>query len=65
MTGPIPAQTASPRICPNCDGFASAAVSSGARDARGHLPTITVDCPACHGTGAVPAPIAQLVGGRA
>ncbi|MFF3931572.1 hypothetical protein [Streptomyces hirsutus] len=44
-----------PRICPACDGFASAAVTLGGRDARGHLRTITVDCPACHGTGVVSA----------
>ncbi|QKV93018.1 hypothetical protein HUT19_15685 [Streptomyces sp. NA02950] len=40
-----------PRICPACDGFASAAISLGGRDARGNLRTITVHCPTCHGTG--------------
>ncbi|MFE0509634.1 hypothetical protein [Streptomyces sp. NPDC058964] len=40
-----------PRICPACDGFASAAVTLGGRDAHGHLRTITAHCPACHGTG--------------
>ncbi|MFF7237201.1 hypothetical protein [Streptomyces collinus] len=40
-----------PRICPDCDGFASAAVTLGGRDALGHLRTITAHCPACHGTG--------------
>jgi DnaJ-class molecular chaperone len=44
-----------PRICPACDGFATAAVTLGGRDSRGHLRTLTVDCPACHGTGTVPA----------
>lgn len=39
------------RICPACDGFASAAITLGGRDARGHLRTITAHCPACHGTG--------------
>ncbi|WP_425833026.1 hypothetical protein [Streptomyces fractus] len=49
MQHPPPATA---RVCSNCDGFASAAVSSGLdRDARGHLPTVTVDCPVCHGTG--------------
>jgi DnaJ-class molecular chaperone len=43
----------SPRICPACDGFASAAVTLGGRDARGHLRTITAHCPACQGTGTV------------
>ncbi|MFF4132227.1 hypothetical protein ACFY1B_11915 [Streptomyces mirabilis] len=39
------------RICPNCDGFASAAVTLGGRDRNGNLRTITAHCPACHGTG--------------
>ncbi|AZQ34839.1 hypothetical protein EJ357_16205 [Streptomyces cyaneochromogenes] len=54
MTGPNPATTTTARICPNCDGFATAAISSGGRDARGHLHTLTVDCSACHGTGTLP-----------
>ncbi|MGW2379116.1 hypothetical protein [Streptomyces sp. NPDC001658] len=53
MTNRAPARAATARICPNCDGFATAAVSSGARDASGRLPTLTVDCPTCHGTGTV------------
>ncbi|MGW1673451.1 hypothetical protein [Streptomyces sp. NPDC002324] len=40
-----------PRICPNCDGHASAAITLGGRDHHGHLRTITAHCPACHGTG--------------
>ncbi|WP_426568636.1 hypothetical protein [Streptomyces canus] len=44
-----------PRICPACDGFATVAITLGGRDSRGHLRTLTTDCPACHGTGAVPA----------
>ncbi|MFF5100944.1 hypothetical protein [Streptomyces sp. NPDC000134] len=40
-----------PRICPNCDGFASAAITTGGRTSRGHLRTITTHCPACRGTG--------------
>ncbi|MFJ9903889.1 hypothetical protein ACIRVK_13455 [Streptomyces sp. NPDC101152] len=65
MTGPLKATPASARICPNCDGFATAAISSGGRDTRGHLNTITVDCRVCSGTGTVPAPALQLAGGRA
>ncbi|PTM86258.1 hypothetical protein [Streptomyces sp. VMFN-G11Ma] len=65
MTGPTPATTISVRICPNCDGFASVAISSGGRDAREHLHTLTVDCPVCDGHGTVLAPAVQLAGGRA
>jgi DnaJ-class molecular chaperone len=43
--------TPPPRICPNCDGFASAAITLGGRDPHGHLRTITAHCPACQGTG--------------
>ncbi|MFE0331689.1 hypothetical protein ACFW08_33750 [Streptomyces sp. NPDC058960] len=43
--------TPSPRICPNCDGFASVAITLGGRDRHGHLRTITAHCPACQGTG--------------
>ncbi|GGT62839.1 hypothetical protein ABT368_32380 [Streptomyces althioticus] len=43
------------RVCPSCDGFATAAITLGGRDRHGHLRTITVHCPACHGTGTVTA----------
>ncbi|PAZ13832.1 hypothetical protein CLM62_20240 [Streptomyces sp. SA15] len=43
--------TSPPRICPNCDGFASAAITTGGRDRHGHLRTVTADCFVCHGTG--------------
>ncbi|MDX2643113.1 hypothetical protein PV341_05910 [Streptomyces sp. PA03-1a] len=39
------------RICPACDGFASAAITLGGRDRHGHLRTLTVHCPACRGVG--------------
>ncbi|AKJ12155.1 hypothetical protein ABB07_19560 [Streptomyces incarnatus] len=45
--------TPPPRICPDCDGFASVAVTLGGRDARGHLRIITAHCAACSGTGLV------------
>ncbi|MET4644196.1 hypothetical protein ABID95_003941 [Streptomyces atratus] len=54
-----------PRICPACDGFASAAITLGGRDHRGHLRTITAHCATCQGTGALPARAASLTGGRA
>ncbi|MEU1570415.1 hypothetical protein ABZ519_04435 [Streptomyces collinus] len=44
-----------PRICPNCDGFATAAISTGSRDRHGHLRTVTANCRACDGLGTVPA----------
>ncbi|MGW1022851.1 hypothetical protein ACWD4J_03905 [Streptomyces sp. NPDC002577] len=53
------------RICPSCDGFASAAISLGGRDSRGLLRTITVHCRDCHGIGTLPTRTATLAGGRA
>jgi hypothetical protein len=43
------------RICPDCDGFASVAITLGDRDRHGHLRTITAHCPACNGRGILPA----------
>ncbi|KUM80208.1 hypothetical protein [Streptomyces curacoi] len=54
MTGPTPATTTTARICPNCDGFATAAVPSGTRHRDGSRVLLLVDCGTCHGTGTVP-----------
>ncbi|MGW8950252.1 hypothetical protein [Streptomyces sp. NPDC055709] len=43
------------RVCSNCDGFPTVRVTLGGRDRHGNLRTITVHCPACHGTGTRPA----------
>ncbi|WOX26742.1 hypothetical protein R2D22_24165 [Streptomyces sp. HUAS YS2] len=42
------------RICSNCDGHASVAVTLGVRDHAGHLRTVTAHCPVCHGSGTRP-----------
>ncbi|MFH0522374.1 hypothetical protein ACHBTE_35125 [Streptomyces sp. M41] len=55
MTGTIPATINIPRICQDCDGFASVKVTLGGRDRHGHLRTITTHCSGCHGTGTLPA----------
>ncbi|MEU2536617.1 hypothetical protein [Streptomyces iakyrus] len=47
MTHP---STPAARICPNYDGFAIVAITTGSRDRHGHLPTLTVACRACNGT---------------
>ncbi|MGW2348158.1 hypothetical protein [Actinacidiphila glaucinigra] len=63
MTHPTPPPV---RICPACDGFASAAITLGGRDHRGYLRTLTVNCPACRGTGTRSTRIAaSIAGGRA
>ncbi|MGW5274210.1 hypothetical protein ACWEQP_16790 [Streptomyces sp. NPDC004044] len=53
------------RVCANCNGFPTVRVTLGGRDRHGNLRTITVHCPACHGTGTRPVRTAQLIGGRA
>ncbi|SDJ77906.1 hypothetical protein [Streptomyces indicus] len=48
----MPENTPAPaRICPDCDGFASVAITLGGRDRNGHLRTITAHCKTCEGTG--------------
>ncbi|WP_328725685.1 hypothetical protein [Streptomyces sp. NBC_00259] len=47
------------RVCPSCDGFASAAVTLGGRDRGGQRRTITAHCRTCQGTGTIP-PLRQL-----
>jgi RNase P subunit RPR2 len=52
MTHPT---TPAARICPNCDGFATAVITTGSRDQHGHRHTLTIACRACNGLGTVPA----------
>ncbi|MFD4144371.1 hypothetical protein [Streptomyces sp. NPDC058572] len=42
------------RICPDCDGFPVVAVTTGTRNPDGTRTTLSVSCPACHGTGTAP-----------
>ncbi|MGW3753880.1 hypothetical protein ACWD7C_34355 [Streptomyces sp. NPDC005134] len=52
------------RICPACDGFASAAITLGGRDRNGNRRTITAHCRTCHGTGTTP-PLRTLLNAAA
>ena len=54
MHGPTPAMATRTRICPDCDGFATAAITSGTRHDDGSRALLRVDCYVCHGTGTVP-----------
>lgn len=60
----MPEHNPSARVCPNCDGFPSVAVTLGGRDGHGHLRTITAHCHRCQGTGTVP-PLRDLVAAAA
>ncbi|WP_031476702.1 hypothetical protein [Streptomyces bicolor] len=54
MPGPNQAIVTRVRICPNCDGFATAAVPAGTRHSDGSRVLLHVDCATCHGIGTVP-----------
>jgi hypothetical protein len=48
----MPRNTPAPRrVCSDCDGFARAAITTGTRNPDGTRTTLTVNCPACRGTG--------------
>ncbi|MGW2422109.1 hypothetical protein ACWC0C_23130 [Streptomyces sp. NPDC001709] len=55
----MPQHTRAP-ICRDCDGFATAAITTGTRNTNGTRTTLPVDCRACKGTGRQ-FPAAQLV----
>ncbi|MEV5310719.1 hypothetical protein [Streptomyces sp. NPDC052610] len=56
----MPQHTPTRRICRDCDGFATAAITTGTRHPNGTRATLTVTCPTCKGTGRT-APAAGLV----
>jgi hypothetical protein len=56
----MPDSTPTARVCRDCDGFASAMVTTGTRHADGTRTTLRVTCPACKGTGRLlPAALAR------
>ncbi|MFJ2646585.1 hypothetical protein ACIO1C_07655 [Streptomyces sp. NPDC087420] len=54
-----PART---RLCPDCDGFPTVAITTGTRTPDGSRQTITVACRTCHGTGHTTIPALVRVG---
>ncbi|MGW4445048.1 hypothetical protein [Streptomyces sp. NPDC004682] len=47
----MPQHASTPRVCRNCDGHASAMVTTGTRNLDGTRVLIRINCPACQGTG--------------
>jgi RNase P subunit RPR2 len=47
----MPQHARNRRVCRDCDGFASAAITTGTRHRDGTRATLRVTCPACKGTG--------------
>ncbi|MGX4690877.1 hypothetical protein [Streptomyces sp. JNUCC 63] len=56
----MPQHAPTARICRDCDGFATVAITTGTRHHDGTRATVRVACPACHGTGRT-VPAAGLV----
>ena len=49
----MPQPARNTRVCRDCDGFATAAITTGDRNRDGSRTTLTVACPTCKGTGHV------------
>jgi hypothetical protein len=49
----MPDSTPHTRVCRDCDGFATAAITTGTRHTDGTRATLTLACSACKGTGRV------------
>ncbi|MFL9659074.1 hypothetical protein ACJ7VE_35805 [Streptomyces sp. PB17] len=47
----MPQHAQNTRVCRDCDGFATAAITTGIRHADGSRATLRIACPACNGTG--------------
>ncbi|KOG31054.1 hypothetical protein [Streptomyces resistomycificus] len=47
----MPQHAQSTPVCRDCDGFATAAITTGARHQDGTRGTLRVTCPTCKGTG--------------
>jgi RNase P subunit RPR2 len=50
----MPQPTRPSCVCRDCDGFATVAITTGARHRDGTRKTLPVTCPTCRGTGRVP-----------
>ncbi|MFF8030923.1 hypothetical protein [Streptomyces sp. NPDC016626] len=56
----MPQHARNTRVCRDCDGFATAAITTGTRDRDGTRATLRIVCPTCKGTGrAVSAALAR------
>jgi DnaJ-class molecular chaperone len=61
----MPQNTPAPaRICGHCDGFPVVAITTCTRHRDGTRATINATCPACKGTGTVPARRTLATAGR-
>ncbi|MFE2609238.1 hypothetical protein ACFXDI_39295 [Streptomyces mirabilis] len=47
----MPQRAQNTPVCRDCDGFATAAITTGTRNGDGSRATLRVTCTACQGTG--------------
>ncbi|MFD0367322.1 hypothetical protein [Streptomyces sp. NPDC127114] len=47
----MPENTQAPRVCRDCDGFATATITTGLRATDGTRDTVRVHCRTCRGLG--------------
>lgn len=47
----MPQHTPTARICRDCDGFPTVAITTGTRHPDGTRATLRITCPTCQGTG--------------
>lgn len=59
----MPQHAPTARICRDCDGFATVAITTGTRHPDGTRATLRVACPTCRGTGYT-TPVAVARAGR-
>lgn len=56
----MPQHAQNTRVCRDCDGFATVAITTGTRHRDGSRATLRVACPACQGAGhTVPAALTR------
>ncbi|MFJ8022063.1 hypothetical protein [Streptomyces sp. NPDC096311] len=55
----MPQRAQNTPVCRDCNGFATAAITTGTRNGDDSRATLRVTCPACKGTGRT-APVAVL-----
>ncbi|MER6525441.1 hypothetical protein [Streptomyces sp. NPDC001508] len=60
----MPQHARNPRVCLDCNGFASAMVTTGTRHHDGTRATLRVTCPTCKGTGHTTSAIVLAPTGR-
>lgn len=57
----MPQHARNTRVCRDCDGFATVAITTGTRHSDGSRATLRVACPSCKGTGdTAPAALTQI-----